>query len=503
MKATTSPARLVNTRADAWLIVCKGTDPLLPGGQNPALKRLARMARDWIKSCGFKGKAGETTSFPSWETLPARMVILAGIGEDPASAPLGIMKAAGAAAQVARKNKAARMAVSMESVTRLTGVPTSVFVESVVCGAAGGFYRFNRYMSKGQDNGKKPHKLDIVFCDARAGKASAEVRDAEALADTINAVRDIANLPPNDAPPRAIASAAAALAKRFGLSCSVLGRRELEKKGCRAMLAVGQGSKHDARLVTLKYKGRDPKMEPVVLVGKTITFDTGGISLKPAKSMEWMKYDKCGGMAVLAATVAAARLRLRRPVIGILAAAENMPGGGASRPGDIVRAYSGKTIEILNTDAEGRLALADALAIAAEYKPAAIVDLATLTGACIAALGYVLAGVMGNDKNLLAALTASGERTGDRLWTLPLLPDYDDDIRGDFSDLKNVGPGGAGTIIGGIFLQHFVPKGIPWAHLDIAGTAYIEKNRSWAAAGATLFGARLLVDWIRQIEKKN
>ncbi len=280
--------------------------------------------------------------------------------------------------------------------------------------------------------------------------------------------------------------------------------KALAKAGCNALLAVSRGSSQAPCLITLKYRGTNPRLKPVVLVGKTITFDTGGLSLKPAKGMEWMKYDKCGGMAVLAATLIAARLRVKRPVIGILAVAENMPGGRATRPGDIVRARSGKTIEILNTDAEGRLVLADALSIASDYHPEAIVDLATLTGACIVALGHTLAAVMGSHEHLVTALREAGEATGDRLWPLPLLPEYADGLRGQFADLKNIAAdGAAGTIVGGAFLQSFVPGAIPWAHLDIAGTAGEEKEQAYSAAGATLFGTRLLTQWIRNIEKDN
>ncbi len=205
-------------------------------------------------------------------------------------------------------------------------------------------------------------------------------------------------------------------------------------------------------------------------------------------------------MAVLAATLIAARLKLPRPVIGILAAAENMPSSKATRPGDIIRSRSGKTIEILNTDAEGRLVLADALSVAADYQPEAIVDIATLTGACVVALGHALAAVMGNRQNLVHQLQKAGEACGDRLWPLPLLPEYADDIRSQFADMKNVGEGSAGTIIGGMFLKQFVPEVIPWAHIDIAGTAYEEKERPYSATGATLFGAKLFVEWIKNLQ---
>jgi leucyl aminopeptidase len=288
------------------------------------------------------------------------------------------------------------------------------------------------------------------------------------------------------------------MARRNGLTCSVLGEAALQKKGCRALLSVAAGSAHPAQLISLRWPGTRPGARPVVLIGKTVTFDSGGISLKPGKGMSWMLFDKSGGMAVLAAMQMIARLKPAVPVIGMLAAAENMPGSRATRPGDILRAHSGKTIEILNTDAEGRLALADALSLAQQERPAAIVDIATLTGAVITALGHSAAAVLGNQPELTAQLIRSAEASGERLWELPLWPEYLDDIKGTFADLQNSSKSGtAGTISGAAFLSAFVPDDLPWAHLDIAGTAWEESAKPWMDPGATLFGARTLVEWIR------
>jgi len=314
-----------------------------------------------------------------------------------------------------------------------------------------------------------------------------------ALLDTA----DLANLPGNEAPPAAIADWARTMAKANGLSCQVLGKSQLEKKGCGGILSVAQGSAEEARMIILKHAGTDKTAKPIVLVGKTVTFDSGGISLKPGKGMGWMRYDKCGGMAVLTAMQMIARMKVSAPVVGILGAAENMPGSAAIRPGDIITASNGKTIEVLNTDAEGRLVLADALGLASEMKPRAIVDLATLTGACIVALGSSAAAILGTDDKLIQALMASGSTAGERLWQLPLYKDYSDEMKSDFADLSNLGKsGGAGTATAAAFLKEFVPEDIPWAHLDIAGTAWLESAKPHQAPGATLFGARLLAQWI-------
>jgi len=301
----------------------------------------------------------------------------------------------------------------------------------------------------------------------------------------------------NECTPQKVANWAKKMAKETGLTCSVLNKAELKKQNCNALLAVAAGSDLDAKIISLKHKGTNPKAKPVVLVGKTITFDSGGISLKPGKGMGWMLYDKCGGMAVLAAMQMVALLKPANPVIGILTVAENMPGGGATRPGDIVKSRNGKTIEILNTDAEGRLALCDALDLALTHKPAAIVDLATLTGACIVALGHSAAAIVGNNSKFTQKLVDAGTAAGERFWELPLWPEHKEDMKGTFADLQNIGKSGtAGTITAAAFLSEFVPEDIPWAHMDIAGTAWEESPKPWTDPGATLFGARTLIEWI-------
>lgn len=499
MKTRLVSAPLVRQAADGWLIFAFQDEPVLVPGADPVSRRLARMLKDWRARHGFNGRLHQVAVIPAWDALPARAVILAGLGKKKDFHIARLGQAAAAAARTLRKHRLASLAVSLRPPERPAELTPERYAETLTAALHYGHYAFTRYLSDDED-GPEQRLPDLVLADApRSAALARRVADTAAASGILKEVRDLANLPANEAPPAAIADAARALARKHRVSCRVLDKAALQRKGCRALLAVGRGSRHEPRVILLSYPGTQRKQKPVVLVGKTITFDTGGISIKSGKGMEWMKYDKCGGMAVLAAVLMAARLRLPRPVIGMLAAAENMPGGDATRPGDIVRAYSGKTIEILNTDAEGRLVLADALAVAAEYKPAAIVDLATLTGASIVALGHVLSAVMGNSPDIVEQLRRAGETTGERLWPLPLLPEYDEDIKGAFSDLKNIGDRGAGTIIGGTFLRHFVPESIPWAHLDIANTAYEESAKPYCPAGPTLFGARLLVEWLRQL----
>lgn len=263
------------------------------------------------------------------------------------------------------------------------------------------------------------------------------------------------------------------------------------------ILSVAKGSHHAPRFIILEYLAGDPRKRPVVLVGKGVTFDSGGISLKPREGMERMKDDMAGAAVVMGVIRAAAGLKMPVSLIGLIPVAENMPGGGAYRPGDVVRTMSGQTVEIVNTDAEGRMLLCDALHYAQRYRPAALIDMATLTGACLVALGTVATGVMGNDPTLIRALIASGDATGERLWELPLWEEYGELMKSDIADMKNAGGPHAGTISAAWFLQRYVGK-TKWVHLDIAGTAWEEKGRPYLPKGATGVGVRLLVEYLRR-----
>lgn len=448
----------------------------------------------------FKGAGGTAVFWPLPPGAGAPALIAAGAGTraDPA---VGVERAAAAAARIARKNRIRSLAFETGPACAVPGVEAAECAYRIGRGAQEGAYRFEPYLTDPAAVGPALERL--IFCGSGATGAAAAARRGSKEGEVFNEVRDLANQPGNVATPAAIAAVAVRLAKRYGLRCTVLGKRELEKAGFRTLLAVSRGSRNDPRLIVLEHRGRrSAARAPRVFVGKTLTFDSGGISLKPGKGMEWMRYDKCGGMAVLAAMAAAGALGLPEPAVGILAAAENMPDGNASRPGDIIRSLAGPTVEIVNTDAEGRLVLADALAWAARYRPASLVDLATLTGAAVVALGHEAAALLSPDDELGARLRSLGERSGDRLWPLPLWPEYDSGLETPFADLKNVGDGSAGTIAGAAFLKRFVPKGVPWAHLDIAGMAWEESDKPWRAPGATLFGARLITEWLRQPERK-
>ncbi len=457
---------------------------------------LEKTAGPWIKKTGWTGKLHRVALIPTASETGPAFILLAGLGKKKDFHPGRLEQAAAAATRTAGHSKVHSLALPALELVPDNALPPPEALRAILRGVAAGAYSFSQFKTS---KSKTPaQETDVILAGLRRPGAELQkaMDEGRIVAEIFAEVRDIANLPANEATPSIITQKVRVLARRHGLSFRLLDQAALRHEKCNALLAVAQGSRNPPCVIELTYKGRTRQQAPIVLLGKTITFDSGGISLKPGKGMEWMKFDKCGGMAALAATLAAARLKLDRPVIGMLAIAENMPGGNATRPGDIVRARSGKTIEILNTDAEGRLILADALSLAAEHKPSAIIDLATLTGAVVVALGHAASGLMGNNQNLLDELQHAGKACGDPLWPLPLWPDYRDDIRGQFADIKNIGEGSAGTIIGGIFLREFVPDSIPWAHLDIAGTAWLESTKPYGAVGATLAGAKLLIEWM-------
>ena len=458
---------------------------LLAGPSLPVPERRALEA--WLAAAKFTGEVA-ATAWPPGLPVP---VLLVGIGKTPEFHPAR-WRRAWAAAGRALANVRTLKTISCEWPAAASFPLTTAELAGLAAdGLLQGEYSFEAYKSE-----RSARRLAIEWTGAALATRAvrAAVHPAEQTGGILREVRDVANRPANDLAPMALAAQVRKLARRAGLACRVWNQEALRRAQCRALLAVAQGSHRPPCLIRVAYAGRRG-WRPFVVVGKAVMFDSGGISLKPPKDMDWMKYDKSGGMVALATVLLAAHRRLPRPVVAYIPAVENMPGGGATRPGDIVTARNGKTVEILNTDAEGRMILADALTFAADEKPAAIVDVATLTGAVIVALGHEATAVLGNNDRLILELMLAGEATGERLWQLPLWSEYDEMLKGKFADLKNIGDGSAGTIAGGAFLKQFVPADIPWAHLDIAGTAWREAEQAHGAPGATLAGARLLAEW--------
>ncbi len=374
----------------------------------------------------------------------------------------------------------------------------TAFIEGVFLGA----FQFTKHKSVKTE--RPLLTIDWLVDDAQLGQNDALIEiigKVKNLTGAVNLARSWAHEPPNIINPITLAERLGQLASKEGLGFSVLDDRQLAEMGAQAILSVGKGSHTPSRLIVLEYAGQDPSAKPVVLVGKAITFDTGGYSTKDPQGMVGMKYDKSGGMAVIAAVIAAARLGIKTPIVGIIAAAENMISGEAYRPNDILLTLAGKTVEVISADAEGRLVLCDALTYAQRnYQPKVLIDLATLTGGVVVALGKLRAGILGNDQDLIQSLIQSGERTHERLWQLPLDDEYFELIKGDDSDFKNSGAREAHATIGGIFLKQFVANEIPWAHLDIAGVADTDKEQPYCQKGATGFGVRLLIDYLENLE---
>lgn len=344
-------------------------------------------------------------------------------------------------------------------------------------------YQFDQYKSKSQEKKSAIRQITFLVETGQKTRLQTAVNTGKALAKGINKAKDLGNTPGNICTPTFLVEEAKSMAKRYpALSCKIVSEKQLERMGAGAFVSVSKGSDQPGYLIVMEYKGLKTESKPHVLVGKGITFDTGGISLKPGASMDEMKYDMCGAASVFGTVTAIAEMKLAINVVAIVAAAENMPSGGASKPGDIVSTLSGQTVEILNTDAEGRLVLCDALTYAERYKPVSVVDIATLTGACVIALGHHASAVYSNENDLSDKLVDAGEQSHDRVWPMPLWDEYQEQLESPFADMANIGGQSAGSITAACFLSRFTKK-YHWAHLDIAGSAWISGGKNKGATG--------------------
>jgi leucyl aminopeptidase len=445
----------------------------------PQLTRAAQSAdraaggrlREVLAHGDLSAKAGATLLLHKVNGLAAERVLLVGLGEQKEFAETAFRDAVRGAAR-ALQGLGAKDALLYLTQLKVGGRNAAWNVRHAVLGLREAFYRFEQLKTQ-----KKSPALALaqVSLAVQGGpvtlQAQAALREAAATADGVDLARTLGNLPPNLCTPGYLADEARKLARQFKLGFEVLERRDMEKLGMGALLAVARGSHQPPKLIVLRYAGGAKKHKPVVLVGKGITFDTGGISLKPAGEMDEMKFDMSGAGSVLGTLRALAGMKAPVNVIGIVPACENMPGGAASRPGDVVKTLSGQTVEILNTDAEGRLILCDALTYAERFQPEVVVDIATLTGACVIALGHVATGLFANDEKLAGELRAAGDDAWDRVWPMPLWEDYQEQLRSNFADMANIGGRPAGSVTAACYLSRFAKK-LRWAHLDVAGTAW-------------------------------
>ena len=453
-----------------------------------------------IKSGDFTGKAGQSIALYATAGKVTRLLVV-GLGAAKDLTTDRVRQAAGRAISQART-------MGLKSVASLAlgadKLDADEAAQAVVEGAVLGNYIFAGYLTQDADRKRQVKTFTLIEGDrAQLAAVTRGAKRGDTIAASVCVSRDLASTPSQDMTPADLGTAARTIAGTSAqLKATVHGPAELKKLKMGALLGVGRGSAQPPRFIVIDYKPKGRIRKTVVIAGKGITFDTGGISLKPAEGMEKMKYDMSGGAAVLGAMHAIGKLRptgIR--VVGLVAAAENMPGGRAVKPGDILKAANGMTIEVNNTDAEGRLVLADALSYAHRLKPDAVLDLATLTGAVVIALGSQCGGIMGNDDELRDFVIESGERTGERMWALPMWPEYKELLRSDVADMKNSAGREAGTIAGAMFLAQFA-NGYKWCHLDIAGVAWNDRDKPYSPKGSAGFGVRLLVDFVERMAAK-
>ena len=445
-----------------------------------------------LSSGDFRGKSGEELVLYGPENTGLKRLLLIGLGQPDKFDSESVRRAAGRAVRVAERMRLGSLSISLDA---FSDFDTASTAQAAAEGAVLAAWKFRELKTDKSTGTSDVTTLDILGSDD-AAEVSRAVETGAKIADAANFARALQSRPGNVATPFHLAEEAERMAAQVGLDITVFDERRMLDEGMHAILAVSRGSQEEARLIVMKHNGGEDRESPLVLVGKGLTFDAGGISLKPPKGMEDMKFDMSGGAAVIGAMKAIAELGIPANVVGIVPASENLPSGNALKPGDVIDTLAGKTVEVINTDAEGRLILADALCYGAQLHPAAMVDCATLTGAVVIALGHQAAAVLGNQQGLIDELISAGKSSGERCWPLPLWDDYREQLDSETADLSNVGGRPAGSITAAKFLSEFVGD-TPWAHLDIAGTAYGDGKLPYQRKGAYGFPTRMLIHWVR------
>ncbi len=454
---------------------------------------------EFINNGDFTGKPSQISVIYTRGAIPAQRITLVGLGK---KSEINLEKIRTAFSKVMQHLRSLNIKEAATSIDlNMLSEKEDKIVQAVVEGAILGLYQYTAYKTVGREDIREMEQFNIIAEGEKYSVVESAVKIARIIAGGVYLARDLISAPSNEMTPSVMAQKAGEIARRKNVTCKVLDRAKMKKMEMNALLGVASGSNEEPRFIILEYSGSSKSAAPVVLVGKGLTFDSGGISIKPAEKMDEMKSDMSGGAAVMATIMVAADLRLPLNIIGLIPATENMPSGTAYKPGDILKSYSGKTIEIVNTDAEGRLILADALAYASKYKPVAIIDVATLTGACIIALGDDLIGMLGTDEKLKSEINKAARTTGEFVWELPLWESYSELIKSDIADYKNSGGRAASTITAAAFLSKFVGD-FPWVHLDIAGPAWCGKDKSYIPKGASGVAVRLLTEYLRNCTHK-
>jgi leucyl aminopeptidase len=488
------------TRADTILLGIFDGNKKLSGDLERVDKSLNGEVAKLIKQGEITGKLSETAIIHSLGKMPAGRVAIVGLGKSKELTPDNIRIAIADACRVLRKKGAKHVDITLIGAV-VNNINPQTAAESIVEGAILGLYKFNRHITKKSEQGEIKR---IVLIDRDSKNKTAMQRGVNAgkiLAEAANLARDMVNEPSNFMTPTIMAKEAREIAGKYGLEIEVLERKQMKEMGMGALLGVAQGSQEPPKFIVLKYLGKNTKTIDIALVGKGITFDSGGISLKPSDNMGDMKSDMAGAASVIAAISAIAQFKPKVNVMAIVAATENMPSGNALKPADVLTAMNGKTIEIISTDAEGRVILADALGYANKQRAKRIVDIATLTGACIVALGDVATGAFTNNQTLLDKVMAASNEVGDKIWQMPTFDDYKEQNKSDVADLKNTGGRKGGAITAALFVGEFAEK-TPWVHLDIAGTGFLDKPKGYYCKGATGVPTRALIKLVLSLAAK-
>lgn len=498
MKVSVNLARAVDVATPLLAVGVYEDEPKLAGAAAEIDGILGGLLGQLVLDQEITGKSNQVVVVHTKGKLPSSRIAVVGLGKRSDFDSDTLRQAGAVVAQKARDIKVPRFTSEVFG-RDLPSADFRSWSRALVEGVILGLYRYQQF--KKPENGTEVEEVTLIEPGPQnEGAVRSGARSGEIAATAANLARDLSNAPPNLVTPQYLAEVSASLANELGFACEVFDEQALRDRGMRAILAVGGGSVHPPRLVVMRYAGAPSSKRVLAVVGKGITFDSGGLSIKPGDTMVPMKHDMSGAAAVIGFLQAVAKMKLPVNVLGIVSAAENLPSATAYRPSDIVTAYNGKTVEIISTDAEGRMILSDALAYAVEQGASAIVDLATLTGACVVALGTVATGLLGNDEGFMDQVEKAANSCGERVWRLPLWKQYGEQIKSDVADLKNTGGRAAGAITAGYFLSSFVGD-VPWVHLDIAGTAYIAppdqaypaKDRPYLVNGATGVGVRTLL----------
>ncbi len=493
MKVEFTEKKFLEVKADALVLVLT-RENVEAGEVAPLLGEWKGQFEAALKASDFNGNKGQQLTL--YSVGKHRLAVIVGVGEKSLLTNEKLRRAAAIGAKAAQTSKAASVVLSAlgSTVEQASDYET---VHSLLEGAILSTYKFDKYLTQ-NNQAAKLVEFKVALEGVKEAIGHKAARDAQLVCEAVFLTRDLCNAPANEIYPAALANIAARMARKYRVRSRILDEKQIEKLKMGGLLAVNSGSAKPPRFITLEYKGNPRSRDWYAIVGKGITFDSGGISLKPSANMAEMKMDMSGAAAVIGTIQALASLKIPVNVVAIAPSTENLPGGSAYKPGDVVTTMSGVTIEVDNTDAEGRVVLSDGLFYAQRYKPKAIIDLATLTGACVVALGQHATGMFGTGEDVMAQLKEAGEKTYERVWQMPIYEEYEKQIKSDIADVKNVGGRWAGAITAALFLKRFVGD-YPWVHLDIAGTAMLEEEADYAPKGGSGVGVRLLTQFFKQV----